>query len=91
MLYLSTYSQSLLLLLLYKEIKYKYKINKKGIYKMKLRINRIELLNSLNKVSRAVNRKTPLLALTGIKFTLTENYLELIGRDSDLSIRCIIE
>ena len=89
--YLSTYSQSLLLLLLYKEIKYKYKINKKGIYKMKLRINRIELLNSLNKVSRAVNSKTPLLALTGIKFTLTENYLELIGSDSDLSIRCIIE
>ena len=58
---------------------------------MKLRINRIELLNSLNKVSRAVNSKTPLLALTGIKFTLTENYLELIGSDSDLSIRCIIE
>mgnify|MGYP003299598139 CR=1 FL=1 len=58
---------------------------------MKLRINRVELLNSLNKVSRAVNSKTPLLALTGIKFTLTENYLELIGSDSDLSIRCIIE
>ena len=58
---------------------------------MKLRINRIELLNSLNKVARAVNSKTPLLALTGIKFTLTENYLELIGSDSDLSIRCIIE
>ena len=58
---------------------------------MKLRINRIELLNSLNKVSRAVNSKTPLLALTGIKFTLTENYLELIGSDSDLSILCIIE
>lgn len=58
---------------------------------MKLRINRIELLNSLNKVARAVNSKTPLLALTGIKFTLTEDYLELIGSDSDLSIRCIIE
>ena len=50
---------------------------------MKLRINRIELLNSLNKVARAVNSKTPLLALTGIKFTLTEDYLELIGSDRD--------
>ena len=58
---------------------------------MKLRINRVELLNNLSKVARAVNSKTPLLALTGIKFTLTEDYLELIGSDSDLSIRCIIE
>ena len=58
---------------------------------MKLRINRVELLNNLNKVSRAVNSKTPLIALTGIKFTLTEKHLELVGSDSDISIRCIIE
>ena len=58
---------------------------------MKLRINRLELLSNLNKVARAVNSKTPLLALTGIKFTLSENSLELIGSDSDLSIRCVIE
>ena len=58
---------------------------------MILRINRVELLNNLNKVSRAVNSKTPLIALTGIKFTLTENHLELVGSDSDISIRCIIE
>ena len=58
---------------------------------MKLRINRVELLNNLNKVSRAVNSKTPLIALTGIKFTLSENQLELVGSDSDLSIRCVIE
>ena len=58
---------------------------------MKLQINRLELLNCLNKVSRAVDSKSPLLALTGIKFTLTENQLELIGSDSDISIRCIIE
>jgi len=57
---------------------------------MKFRINRVELLNSLNKVSRAVDPKTPLQALTGIKFTLNENELELVGSDSDLSIRCII-
>ena len=57
---------------------------------MKLKINRIELLNGLNKVAKAVNSKTPLLALTGIKLTLSENQLELIGSDSDISIRCII-
>ena len=71
-----------------KENKY---INIKGVIYMKLRINRVELLNNLNKVSRAVNSKTPLIALTGIKFTLTENHLELVGSDSDISIRCIIE
>ena len=58
---------------------------------MKLRINRLELLSGLNKVSKAVNAKTPLLALTGIKFTLSDNQLELIGSDSDLSIRVVIE
>lgn len=57
---------------------------------MKLKINRLELLNGLNKVAKAVNSKTPLLALTGIKLTLSENQLELIGSDSDISIRCII-
>lgn len=57
---------------------------------MKLKINRLELLNGLNKVSRAVNAKSPLIALTGIKFTLSSNQLELIGSDSDISIRCVI-
>ena len=46
---------------------------------MKFKINRQILLNNLNKVSKAVNNKTPLLALTGIKFTLTHENLELIG------------
>ena len=58
---------------------------------MKLQINRLELLNCLNKVSRAVDSKSPLLALTGIKFTLSEDKLELVGSDSDLAIRCVIE
>ena len=57
---------------------------------MKFKINRQILLNNLNKVSKAVNNKTPLLALTGIKFTLTHENLELIGSDNELSIRCII-
>ena len=57
---------------------------------MKLKINRQVLLANLSKVSKAVNPKVPLIALTGIKFTLTEHQLELIGSDSDLSIKCII-
>lgn len=58
---------------------------------MKLKINRQVLLNALNKVSKAVNPKVPLLALTGIKFTLLEDKIELIGSDSDLSIKCIVD
>ena len=57
---------------------------------MKLRINRLELLAGLNKASKAVNPKTPLLALSGIKMTLNDKELELIGSDSDLSIKTII-
>ena len=57
---------------------------------MKLIINRQILLNNLNKVSRAVNPKIPLVALTGIKFTLTNDGLELIGSNSDLSIKATI-
>ncbi len=58
---------------------------------MKLKINRQVLLNNLSKVSKAVNPKVPLIALTGIKFTLSEHQLELIGSDSDLSIKCVIK
>lgn len=57
---------------------------------MKFKMNRQVLLASLSKVSKAVNNKTPLLALTGIKFSLKENELELIGSDNDLCIRCIV-
>lgn len=57
---------------------------------MKLKIKRLELLAALNKVSKAVNPKTPLLALSGIKFTLSDDELELIGSDSDLSIKTSI-
>jgi len=58
---------------------------------MKFKINRHVLLANLSKVSKAVNNKTPFLALTGIKFTLSQNSLELIGSDNDLCIRCIIK
>ena len=57
---------------------------------MKFKINRQILLANLSKVSKAVNNKTPFLALTGILFNLTSEYLELIGSDNDLCIRCII-
>lgn len=57
---------------------------------MKFKINRQVLLSNLSKVSKAVNSKTPFLALTGIKFTLTNSSLELIGSDNDLCIRCVI-
>ena len=58
---------------------------------MKFKINRQVLLANLNKVQRAVNSKNPYLALTGIKFTLQDDQLELIGSNNDLSIRCIIK
>lgn len=57
---------------------------------MQFRILRTELLNALNKVSRAVSNKSPLPVLTGIKFELTEEALILTGSDSDISIETII-
>mgnify|MGYP001857149061 FL=1 len=57
---------------------------------MQFRILRTELLNALNKVSRAVSNKSPLPVLTGIKFELTEEALTLTGSDSDISIETII-
>ena len=58
---------------------------------MQFRILRTELLNGLNKVSRAVSNKSPLPVLTGIKFVLNENALILTGSDSDISIEVTIE
>ena len=42
---------------------------------MKFKIKRSILLNALANVSRAVSQKTPLPALTGIKFELTDEAL----------------
>lgn len=58
---------------------------------MQFRILRTELLNALNKVSRAVSSKSPLPVLTGIKFLLTEDQLVLTGSDSDITIETTIE
>lgn len=58
---------------------------------MQFKILRTELLNALNKVSRAVSSKSPLPVLTGIKFNLTDNELILTGSDSDITIETRIE
>lgn len=57
---------------------------------MNFKIKRVELLNALSKVSRAVSLKSPLPVLTGIKFELFDNYLVLTGSDSDITIQTSI-
>lgn len=57
---------------------------------MQFKILRSDLLNALNKVSKAVSSKSPLPVLTGIKFTLDENNLILTGSNSDISIETTI-
>ena len=53
---------------------------------MKFAINRSQLLNTLNIVSKAVSSKNPLNILRGIKFSLTNEGLTLTASDSDISI-----
>ncbi len=58
---------------------------------MNFKIKRLELLNALTKVSRAVSIKSPLPVLTGIKFDLKEDKLILTGSDSDITIQTSIQ
>ena len=58
---------------------------------MQFRIHRIELLNALTKVSKAVSSKSPLPALTGIKFNVENYRLVLTGSDSDITIQTHID
>ena len=53
---------------------------------MRFIISKNCLMNALNVVSKAVTNKTPIAILTGIKFELTEDSLNLIGSDTDISI-----
>ena len=53
---------------------------------MKFAINRSQLLNTLNIVSKAVSSKNPLFILRGIKFKLDNDGLTLTSSDSDISI-----
>ncbi|UTY40413.1 DNA polymerase III subunit beta [Allocoprobacillus halotolerans] len=57
---------------------------------MNFKIKRLELLNALTKVSRAVSIKSPLPVLTGIKFNLKDDELILTGSDSDITIQTSI-
>lgn len=57
---------------------------------MDFQIKRLELLNALTKVSRAVSLKSPLPVLTGIKFELKDDQLILTGSDSDITIQTTI-
>ena len=58
---------------------------------MNFKIKRLQLLNALTKVSRAVSIKSPLPVLTGIKFDLKEDELILTGSDSDITIQTSIQ
>lgn len=58
---------------------------------MNFKIKRLELLNALAKVSRAVSLKSPLPVLTGVKFDLRDNELVLTGSDSDITIQTSIK
>ena len=58
---------------------------------MNFKIKRLELLNALTKVSRAVSIKSPLPVLTGIKFDLKGDELILTGSDSDITIQTSIQ
>ena len=58
---------------------------------MNFKIKRLELLNALTKVSRAVSIKSPLPVLTGIKFDLKEDELILTGSYSDITIQTSIQ
>lgn len=58
---------------------------------MNFKIKRVELLNALSKVSRAVSLKSPLPVLTGIKFELNNDCLILTGSDSDITIQTTIK
>ena len=58
---------------------------------MNFKIKRLELLNALTKVSRAVSIKSPLPVLTGIKFDLKSDQLILTGSDSDITIQTSIQ
>lgn len=57
---------------------------------MNFKVSRHHLLMALNKVSKAISIKTPIPALTGIKFDLSHDALTLTGSDSDITIQTFI-
>ena len=57
---------------------------------MKIIIKKELLLESLNKVSKAISTKNLVPALAGIKFDLKENGLTLTASDNDITIQTFI-
>ncbi|MBP5279598.1 MAG: DNA polymerase III subunit beta [Erysipelotrichaceae bacterium] len=57
---------------------------------MNFRIAKKEFLDVLSLCSRAISSTTPLPALSGIKFSVTENSLTLVAADSNISIKTSI-
>ena len=57
---------------------------------MNFRIAKKEFLDALSLCSRAISSTTPLPALSGIKFSVTENSLTLVASDSNISIKTSI-
>jgi len=58
---------------------------------MKLKIKTTTLLNGLNKVSNVIDNKNAIEGLTGIYLKAENNNLTLIGSDSSLTIKCVID
>ena len=54
---------------------------------MNFKISKTIFSNALQTVSRAVSSSSPLPALAGIKITVNEDYITLVGSDSDISIK----
>ncbi len=58
---------------------------------MNFKVTRVELLNVLSTVSRAVSAKSPVPALTGIKIEAQDDILTFTGSDSDISIHATLK
>ena len=58
--------------------------------KMKFKVKKEILLESLNNTARAISTKNLIPILTGIKFELKEDGLYLYASDTDVSIRSFI-
>lgn len=57
---------------------------------MKFTINRLNFINELNNVLRAVSSKTTIPILTGLKLVVTNDELVLTGSNADISIESTV-
>ena len=63
---------------------------RKKVLLMKLKINRLVLLEALNNVSKAISSKNIIPILSGIKFELTNEQLIITASDNDITIQTVI-